>query len=84
MARRMSRELAAAQWIGVRDAGGRPVALAEILGGMFEAAPERFFSADRFHPSTEGYAACAHAMLPEVLAAVGIPTDGAVPALPSA
>jgi lysophospholipase L1-like esterase len=80
---RMSRELAAAQSIAVDEAGGRPVPLAEILSELFDAAPERFFSADRFHPSAEGYAACAHALLPEVLDAVGLPRPGALPALPS-
>ena len=84
VARRMSRELAAAQGIATRAAGGRPVALAELLADRFEAEPDRLFSADRFHPSAAGYAACAHAMLPEVLAAVGIVTDGDVPALPTA
>ncbi len=84
VARRMSRELAGAQAIAVRAAGGRPVPLAVILHDVFDSDPGRFFSADRFHPSAEGYAACAHAMLPEVLAAVGIPTDGSIPALPSA
>jgi lysophospholipase L1-like esterase len=85
VARRMSRELAAAQTIAVADAGGRPVALAQILGDIFDSEPARFFSADRFHPSTEGYAACAHALLPEILAAVGIPTPAPEPrpALPS-
>ena len=82
VARRMSRELAAAQFIAARGAGGRPVALAEQLAALFDAEPDRLFSADRFHPSADGYSACAYAMLPEVLAAVGIPTDGDVPALP--
>ena len=84
VARRMSRELAAAQTIAVRDAGGRPVPLAQILGEVFDSEPGRFFSADRFHPSTAGYAACAHALLPEVLAAVGILADDTRRALPSA
>jgi lysophospholipase L1-like esterase len=81
---RMSRELAAAQSISVSEAGGRPVPLAEILGGLFGTAPERFFSADRFHPSAEGYAACAHALLPDVLDAMGLPRPDALPALPGA
>jgi len=84
VARRMSRELAAAQSIAVRDAGGHPVALAQILGEVFDGEPGRFFSADRFHPSTEGYLACAHALMPEVLAAVGIVVGDTRPALPSA
>jgi lysophospholipase L1-like esterase len=84
VARRMSRELAAAQTIAVHDAGGRPVALAQILGDIFDSEPARFFSADRFHPSTEGYAACAQALLPEILTAVGIPPPTPTrPALPS-
>lgn len=83
-ARRMSRELAAAQHIGVLENGGRPVPLGEILREVVEAEPDLYFSADRFHPSARGYAACAHAMLPEVLAAVGIANPGDVRALPSA
>lgn len=83
LARRMSRELAAAQLIAVRDAGGRPVPLAALLGEAFDQDPERYFSADRFHPSAEGYVACAQALMPEVLAAVDIPSEGELPALPS-
>ena len=72
VARRMSRELAAAQALGVREAGGRPVPLAEMLGRLFADDPDSFFSDDQFHPSTRGYAACAQAMLPEVLDAAGV------------
>ncbi|HSN05750.1 MAG TPA: SGNH/GDSL hydrolase family protein [Candidatus Angelobacter sp.] len=84
LARRLSRELAAAQYIAVRRSGGRPVPLAQILADAFDAEPEHFFSADRFHPSAAGYAACAEALLPEVLAAVGLGTDETRSALPSA
>ena len=92
VARRMSRELAAAQRIAVQQAGGRAVPLAQILGEVFDAHPEDFFSADRFHPSALGYTACAQALLPEVLDAVGLAVDPAAalpaplhrPALPSA
>jgi lysophospholipase L1-like esterase len=80
---RMSRELAAAQAIAVRAAGGRPVPLAELLGDLFATDPERFFSADRFHPSAAGYTACALVMLPDVLDAMGLPRGDALPALPS-
>jgi lysophospholipase L1-like esterase len=83
VARRMSRELAAAQGIAVVDAGGRAVPLAEILGESFDSHPEDFFSADRFHPSALGYAACARALLPEVLAVLDLGAPGARPALPS-
>jgi lysophospholipase L1-like esterase len=82
VARRMSRELAAAQGLAVRQAGGRPVPLAELIGELFAGDPDAFFSDDQFHPSAVGYAACAQAMLPEVLAAAGIVR--AHPALPSA
>jgi lysophospholipase L1-like esterase len=80
-ARRMSRELAGAQDICVREAGGRPVPLGLLLGPAFDAEPDLYFSEDRFHPSTAGYVACARALLPEVLAAAGLvePT----PALPA-
>lgn len=83
-ARRMSRELAAAQRIATLEHGGRPVMLGEELGELFDSDPERFFSADRFHPSAAGYTACAQALLPEVLAALGIARTGEIPALPSA
>ena len=80
-ARRMSRELAAAQDICVREAGGRPVPLGILLGPAFDADPELYFSDDRFHPSTAGYVACARALLPEVLAAAGLVEQ--TPALPA-
>jgi lysophospholipase L1-like esterase len=83
-ARRMSRELAAAQRIATLEHGGRPVMLGEELGELFDSDPELFFSADRFHPSAAGYTACAQALLPEVLAALGIASTGEIPALPSA
>ena len=87
-ARRMSRELAAAQKIAVLANGGRAVQLGELLGERFDSDPELYFSADRFHPSAAGYAACAHALLPEVLAALGLGLDAPempeMPALPSA
>jgi lysophospholipase L1-like esterase len=80
-ARRMSRELAGAQDICVREAGGRPVPFGILLGPAFDADPDRYFSEDRFHPSTAGYVACARALLPEVLAAAGLVEQ--TPALPA-
>ncbi|HEY7858186.1 MAG TPA: SGNH/GDSL hydrolase family protein [Candidatus Nanopelagicales bacterium] len=70
--RRASRELAQAQAVAVAEAGGRPVRLADLLGSYFQESPEDYFSADRFHPSATGYAACAGALLPEVLIALGL------------
>jgi lysophospholipase L1-like esterase len=71
LARRWSRQLAAAQTIEVVSAGGRTVSLGALLGPEFDARPEDMFGPDRFHPSAEGYAAAAMAMLPSIAAAVG-------------
>lgn len=76
LARRWSRELAAAQTVAVVEAGGRTVSLGDILGPEFAASPAELFSADRFHPSAAGYARCAAALLPSVCAAAGYWPDG--------
>lgn len=73
VARRLSRQLAAAQTVAVVEAGGRTVSLANLLGPRFAAEPEVMFGADRFHPSREGYAAAAQVLLPSVLAMLGLP-----------
>ncbi|SBV27981.1 Lysophospholipase L1 [Micromonospora krabiensis] len=71
LARRWSRQLAAAQTLGVVEAGGWTVSLGDLLGPRFAAEPTRMFAWDRFHPSAEGYAVAAAAMLPTVLSALG-------------
>jgi|HigsolmetaAR206D_1030411.scaffolds.fasta_scaffold00685_14 lysophospholipase L1-like esterase len=71
LARRWSRQLAAAQTLAVVEAGGWTVSLGDLLGPRFAAEPTRLFSWDHFHPSAEGYAVAAAAMLPTVLAALG-------------
>lgn len=71
LARRWSRQLAAAQTIVVVEAGGRTVSLGDLLGPEFSAAPHEMFSPDRFHPSARGYESAAMAMLPSVCAALG-------------
>lgn len=71
VARRWSRELAAAQTIAVVEAGGRTVSLSDLLGPEFASRPRELFSADRFHPSAAGYARAAAALLPSVCAALG-------------
>jgi len=71
LARRWSRDLATAQTIAVVEAGGSTVSLGDLLGPAFAAEPQRMFSSDRFHPSADGYAAAAAALLPTVAAAVG-------------
>jgi lysophospholipase L1-like esterase len=71
LARRFSRELAAAQTIAVVEAGGRSVSLGDLLGPEFAARPHEMFSSDKFHPSATGYARVAEALLPSVAAALG-------------
>jgi lysophospholipase L1-like esterase len=71
LARKWSRDLAAAQTVAVVQAGGRTVSLANLLGPMFEADPGRMFSSDHFHPSVEGYARAAAVVLPTLLAVLG-------------
>jgi lysophospholipase L1-like esterase len=70
VARRWSRQLAAAQTVAVVDAGGRTVAFADVLGPEFETNPTEMFGPDRFHPSARGYAQAAYAVLPSVCAAL--------------
>ncbi len=72
IARRWSRQLAAAQTIAVVEAGGRTVSLGDLLGPEFAARPREMFSPDRFHPSAAGYASAAMAMLPSVTAALNL------------
>ena len=69
---RASRQLAAAQRAGALDHGARVVSLAHVVGPFFITNPEEMFSLDRFHPSARGYKRTAKAMLPSVLAALGV------------
>jgi lysophospholipase L1-like esterase len=71
VARRWSRNLAAAQTIAVVEEGGRSVSLGDLLGPEFARSPGEMFSDDRFHPSAAGYAAAAAALLPSVAACLG-------------
>jgi lysophospholipase L1-like esterase len=70
LARHWSRQLAAAQTVAVVEAGGWTVSLGDLLGPRFAAEPVRMFAWDRFHPSAEGYAIAAAALLPTVLSAL--------------
>jgi lysophospholipase L1-like esterase len=72
VARRWSRQLAAAQTVAVVEAGGRTVSLGDLLGPEFRARPREMFSDDRFHPSAAGYAQAAAALLPSVCAALDL------------
>jgi lysophospholipase L1-like esterase len=73
LARKWSRDLATAQTIAVIEAGGRTVSLGDMLGPRFVAEPTRMFAWDHFHPSADGYALAAAAMLPTVVSALGAP-----------
>src|SRR6478735_144846 len=68
---RASRQLAAVQREATTEAGGRAVALAEVVGPFFLARPDEMFSLDRFHPSGAGYRRTAKAIAPSVLLALG-------------
>ncbi|MER7073590.1 SGNH/GDSL hydrolase family protein [Terrabacter sp. NPDC000476] len=70
LARRWSRDLAAAQTVAVVEAGGRAVSIGDLLSEAFAAEPHVMFSKDRFHPSPVGYARVAAALLPSVCAAL--------------
>lgn len=72
LARKLSRQLAAAQTIGVLGAGGRTVSLGDLLGPEFAANPRELFGPDNYHPSAEGYATAAMAVLPTLCAALGL------------
>jgi lysophospholipase L1-like esterase len=72
-ARRLSRQMAAAQTVAVVRAGGRTVSLGDLLGPLF-AERRELFAADQFHPSSAGYFEAAHAVLPSALDALGLST----------
>jgi lysophospholipase L1-like esterase len=69
---RASRQLAEAQRAAALEAGARVVSLAHVVGPFFITNPDEMFSLDRFHPSAHGYKRTAKAMLPSVLAALGV------------
>jgi lysophospholipase L1-like esterase len=71
MARRWSRQLAAAQTIAVVAEGGRTVSLGSVLGPSF-ATDHTLFSSDEFHPSAAGYAAAAASLLPSIADSIGV------------
>lgn len=67
-----SRQLADAQRRMALERGARVVSLARVVGPFFISNPDEMFSLDRFHPSAYGYKRTAKAMLPSVLAALGV------------
>jgi len=70
IARKWSRDMAAAQIVAVIKAGGRTVALGSSLGPTF-ATYRELWSDDGFHPSAAGYATAASVVLPSVADALG-------------
>jgi lysophospholipase L1-like esterase len=83
LARRWSRDLAAAQTVAVVEAGGRAVSIGDLLSEAFSAEPTVMFSKDRFHPSPAGYARVAAALLPSVSAALDLFGERSMPHEPN-
>lgn len=71
LAGRWSRQLAAAQTVAICANGGHPVNLRGLTAGEFHAEPAAMFSADRFHPSDDGYRRSMAHVVPVVLSLLG-------------
>jgi lysophospholipase L1-like esterase len=74
-----SRKLAAAQATVVVEADAHAVAIGSVLADEFASFSELLFGPDRFHPSAAGYARMSAAVLPTVLAALGLTPEDEVP-----
>jgi lysophospholipase L1-like esterase len=72
---RASRQLAVAQETAAVRGGAHAVSLARVVGPYFITNPDEMFSLDRFHPSAAGYERTAKALLPSLLAALGLEQD---------
>ncbi|MCK2237082.1 MULTISPECIES: SGNH/GDSL hydrolase family protein [unclassified Crossiella] len=83
LVRSWSLTLARAQRRAVQAAGGRPVALADLLSPEFLTRPSELFSKDMFHPSAAGYAAAVGVLLPELCVAARVWDGGPLPAQPT-
>ncbi len=82
IARAWSRRLAEAQAATAVEHGARAVTLGSILASEFQRLSDLLFGPDRFHPSAAGYARMSAAVLPTVLAALGlVPEEDTVPEL---
>ena len=73
--RAASLQLQRSQAAAVESAGGTLAAVSEV--GVVFAADPAMFAADRFHPSSAGYAAIAAAVTPAVIDAARSRRDGA-------
>jgi lysophospholipase L1-like esterase len=78
IAAQVSRRLAAAQTVATVEAGGTAVSLGDLLGPEFSASPH-LWSADRFHPSPDGYRRIADVLLPSLLQGLGVEIPVSVP-----
>ena len=72
---RASRQLALSQEAAAVRAGAHAVSLAHVVGPFFATSPDEMFSLDRFHPSAAGYKRTAKALLPSLLAALGMEVE---------
>lgn len=75
VARVLSRRMASAQTVAVVEAGGISVSLGDLLGPEFGDSPH-LWSADRFHPSPQGYVRVVDVLLPAALQALGLEVPG--------
>ena len=73
-----SRRLAAAQTVAAVGANGIAVSLGDLLVRDFSEQPQ-LWSADRFHPSAEGYRRMVDVLLPSVLEGLGVTIAVSVP-----
>ena len=73
-----SRRLAAAQTVATVEQDGIAVSLGDLLVRDFSEQPH-LWSADRFHPSADGYRRIVDAMLPSVLTSLGVTIPVSVP-----
>jgi lysophospholipase L1-like esterase len=77
-ARVLSRRMAQAQAVAVVEAGGVAVSLGDLLAQEFHEHPH-LWSADRFHPSADGYRRVVDALLPSLLEPSGVEVPVSVP-----
>jgi lysophospholipase L1-like esterase len=73
-----SRRMATAQAVAVAENEGVAVSLGSLLAEEFQELPH-LWSADRFHPSPEGYRRVADVVLPSLLEASGVEIPVSVP-----
>lgn len=78
LASRLSRRMAAAQAVAVVENDAIAVSLGDLLAAEF-GTHAHLWSADRFHPSPEGYRRVSDAILPSLLEGMGVEMAVSVP-----